>query len=76
MSEELTIIPVKYKVTTTDKRAYYIERFNLQGEFKWYALLFHETFPDFFRSYPGFKDGFESPDMAVEQLKVYLENIK
>lgn len=55
-----------------NKHTYYIKMCYNQNGRRWCVFVGSEDLPDTFDSYPEFKNGFDTPELALEQLTEYL----
>jgi hypothetical protein len=71
----ITLIGRKYKVEQYyNDYFYFIEYCDIKDGFRWYVQHGVERFPEFFSIYDDFKDGFDTPELAMAQLEVYLKS--
>ena len=52
---------------------YFIKRHCSSDGWKWFVFYGSENLPDFFSIYAEFRGGFETPELAAEQLEAYLK---
>ncbi len=69
------LIPVKFKVTQTlVPFVYYIEqRYSSEDQQRWFISIPHDPCFDFHSvTFKHFKNGFDTPESALDELKKYL----
>lgn len=72
---EPTLAVVAYRVNQSyNTHIYYIKDFNLIGISRWYITVGSETYPETFNIYSGFKNGFETVELALDNLIAYLKS--
>ena len=65
----IALTPVSYRVDQSyNHYLYYVKRYNMSGQFKWFAFCGTEVNPEFFSNYKEFKYGFDSPEEAADQI--------